>query len=848
MDSLLERDQINIEDEMRRSYLDYAMSVIIGRALPDVRDGLKPVHRRILYGMYEAGNTAGKAYRKSSRAVGDVMGKYHPHGDSAIYDSIVRMAQDFSMRYTLVDGQGNFGSVDGDNPAAMRYTEVRLEKLSNEVLADIEKETVDTQPNYDESLSEPKVLPTKIPLLLVNGSEGIAVGMATKIPPHNLNEVLEATIALIKNPAITPDELIEIIPGPDFPTSGFIYGREEIHRAYKTGRGIIQMRARAVIDEIGRGDRVKDAVVITEIPYQVNKAKLIEKIADLVNEKRLDGISEIRDESNREGMRIVIELKRDAIPQVLLNKLYKLTPMQSSFGIINIAIVNGQPKVLTLKDMLEAFVEFRREVVRRRTEFDLRKAQARAHILEGLNKAIDALDYIIPLIRNSRSVDEAKQWLTANLTTASEIAAWRGVTGDKTKDQFLKELNKVVGGLEFSDIQAQAILDLQLRRLSALERQKILDEYAEIIKYIAELENILQNESVLRQVIVDELTEVKRQFGDERRTVIVDAGVELNIEDLIPDEDVAITVTNAGYIKRTPVAAYSRQGRGGKGRLGAKAKNEDFVEHLFIASTHSFLMIFTDDGQVFKIKVHEIPEGDTAARGKAVVNLVQLSSERKLVAVMAVRDFEEEIFLTMVTRQGVIKKSKLSDYQNIRVNGINAINIDEGDELLEVIRTDGKNQIFIATHDGMAVKFKESDVRPMGRVARGVRGVNLREGDFVVSVCAVSAEGTEKMLSVSEKGFGKQTLVDSYRLTKRGGIGVINMKTTDKTGKVVASFPIQDDSEIMIITQQAKLIRLGVDKIRETGRSAQGVMLIRCGDDDLVTSASLLAGDQEEAE
>lgn len=846
MDSLLDRNQINIEDEMRRSYLDYAMSVIIGRALPDVRDGLKPVHRRILFGMFEQGNTAGKPYRKSARAVGDVMGKYHPHGDSAIYDSIVRMAQDFSMRYTLVDGQGNFGSIDGDNAAAMRYTEVRLAKITNEVLDDINKETVDFQPNYDESLSEPKVLPTRIPLLLVNGSEGIAVGMATKIPPHNLTEVLEATIELIRDPAITIDELIKYVPGPDFPTAGFIYGREEIHRAYREGRGIIQMRARAVVDEIGRGDRVRDAVVITEIPYQVNKARLIEKIAELVHEKRLDGISEIRDESNREGMRIVIELKRDAIPQVILNKLYKLTPMQSSFGIINIAIVDGQPRLLNLKQMLEAFVEFRREVVRRRTEFDLRKAQARAHILEGLNKAIDALDYIIPLIRNSRSVDEARSWLTANLSTAGEISAWRGITGDKTKEQFVKELTKVITSLEFSEIQAQAILDLQLRRLSALERQKILDEYAEIIKYIAELENILQNESVLRQVIVDELTEVKRQFGDARRTVIVDAGVELSIEDLIPDEDVAITVTNAGYIKRTPVTAYTRQGRGGKGRLGAKAKNEDFVEHLFIASTHAYLMIFTDDGQVFKMKVHEIPEGDTSARGKAVVNLVQLSQERKLVAVMPVRDFGEEIYLTMVTKQGIIKKSSLADYQNIRASGINAINIDEGDELLDVIRTNGKCQIFVATHDGMAVKFNESDVRPMGRVARGVRGVNLRKGDFVVSVCAVSPEGTEKILSVSEKGFGKQTTVGSYRLTKRGGIGVINMKTTEKTGKVVAAFPVEDDSEIMIITQQAKLIRLGVDKIRETGRSAQGVTLIKCGEDDLVTSASLLAVDEED--
>jgi DNA gyrase subunit A len=848
MDSILEREQINIEDEMRRSYLDYAMSVIIGRALPDVRDGLKPVHRRVLWAMHELGNTYNKPYKKSARVVGDTIGKYHPHGESAVYDTVVRLAQDFSMRYMLVEGQGNFGSVDGDNPAAMRYTEVRLQRLTNEVLADIEKETVDFQPNYDESLSEPKVLPTKLPLLLLNGSEGIAVGMATKIPPHNLTEILDATISLIKEPTISIDKLIKIVPGPDFPTAGFIYGREEIHRAYRTGRGIIQMRARAVVDEIGRGERTRNAVVITEIPYQVNKARLIERIAELVQEKKLDGVSEIRDESNREGMRIVVELKRDAIPQVIVNKLYKLTPMQSSFGIINIAIVDGQPKLLNLKEMLEHFVEFRREVVRRRTEFELRKAQARAHILEGLNKAIDALDHIIPLIRNARSVDEAKTWLTANFTTLSEVKKWRGITGGKSEEAFLKDLRKVVGSLEFSEVQAQAILDLQLRRLSALERQKILDEYEQLIKHIAELENILANESVLRQVITDELLEVKKAYGDERRTTIVDADVELSIEDLIKDEDVAITVTNAGYIKRTPVSSYSRQGRGGKGRLGATAKNEDFVEHLFIASTHAYLMIFTDDGQVYKIKVHEIPEAAPAARGKAVVNLVQISSERKLVSVMPVRDFGEEVYLTMVTRQGVIKKTSLGDYQNIRVTGINAINIDEGDELLDVIRTDGKMQIFIATRDGMAVKFNETDVRPMGRAARGVRGVNLRKGDQVVSVCAVSKEGTEKILSVSEKGFGKQTTVGSYRLTKRGGIGVINMKTTEKTGKVVAAFPVEDDSEIMIITQQAKLIRLGVDKIRETGRSAQGVTLIKCGDEDLVTSASLLASEAEEEE
>ncbi|HEX8287968.1 MAG TPA: DNA gyrase subunit A [Pyrinomonadaceae bacterium] len=840
MDTILERNQINIEDEMRRSYLDYAMSVIVGRALPDVRDGLKPVHRRVLWAMNELGNTYNKPYKKSARVVGDTIGKYHPHGDTAAYDTVVRMAQEFSLRYPLVDGQGNFGSIDGDNAAAMRYTEVRLQKLSNELLADIEKETVDFQPNYDESLSEPKVLPTRFPNLLVNGSEGIAVGMATKIPPHNLTEMLDATIALVKKPEISIDELIKIVPGPDFPTGGFIYGREEIHRAYREGRGVIQMRAKAAIDRIGRGDREKDAVVVTEIPYQLNKARLIEKIAELVNEKKLDGISEIRDESNREGIRVVIELKRDAVPQVVLNKLYKLTPLQMSFGIINLAIVDGQPKILNLKQMLEAFVEFRREVVRRRTEFDLRKAQARAHILEGLNKAIDALDYIIPLIRNSRSIDEAKQWLTGNFATIAEQKTWRGAPADKTFAGFLKDLQKVIGGLRFTEIQAQAILDLQLRRLSALERQKIIDELEAILKHIAELEAILANDQLLRQVIIDEMQEVRKNFGDTRRTEIIDAGVELKIEDLIPDEEVAITVTKSGYIKRTPVSIYSKQGRGGKGRLGATAKNEDFVEHLFTASTHAYLMIFTDDGQVFKVKVHEIPDAAPSARGKAVVNLIQISGERKLVAVMPVRDFTDDVYLTMVTKHGIIKKSALSDYQNIRVNGINAINIDEGDELLEVIITDGTKQILIATHDGMAVRFDESGVRPMGRVARGVRGVDLRKGDFVVSVCAVSKEGTEKILSISEQGFGKQTQVSSYRLTKRGGKGVINMKTTAKTGKVVAAFPVDEESEIMIITQQAKLIRLGVDKIRETGRSAQGVMLIRTGADDLVTSASLL--------
>ncbi len=845
MDKLIERNQINIEDEMKRSYLDYAMSVIIGRALPDVRDGLKPVHRRVLWAMQELGNYYNKPYKKSARVVGDTIGKYHPHGDSAVYDTVVRLAQEFSMRYPLVDGQGNFGSIDGDSAAAMRYTEVRMQRLTNSILADIEKETVDFQPNYDESLSEPKVLPTRVPNLLINGSEGIAVGMATKIPPHNLGEVVDATVALLKDPALKVSDLVKFVPGPDFPTGAFIYGKDEIKNAYLTGRGIIKLRAKANIDLIGGARSERNAIIVTEIPYQINKSRLIEKIAELVHLKKVDGISEIRDESNREGIRIVVELKRDAVPQVVLNKLYKLTPLQTSFGIINLAIVDGQPKVLNLKQMLEAFIEFRREVVKRRTEFELRKAQARAHILEGLNKAIDALDYIIPLIRNSDSVDEAKKWLTGDFETLYDKKAWRGVPSDQTLDKFLKKLDKVVGDLEFSEIQAQAILDLQLRRLSALERQKILDEYEEIIKHIAELENILNNESVLRQVIADELEEVKASFGDIRRTTIVDAGVELNIEDLIPDEEVAITVTKAGYVKRTPIATYSRQGRGGKGRFGATAKNEDFVRYLFTASTHDYLMVFTEDGQVYKLRVHEIPDALPSARGKAVVNLVSIPSARRLVTVLPVRDFTDDTFVLMVTRKGVIKKTALSEYQNIRVNGINAINIDDDDELLDIIRTDGTKQILIATHQGMAIRFDETDVRPMGRVARGVRGINLRKGDYVIGVCSVEDE-SQKILTISEQGYGKRTEAGSYRLINRGGKGVINMKTTEKTGNVVASFPVEEDSEVMIITEQAKLIRIGVKNIRETGRSAQGVMLIRTDDGDVVTSASLLhAGDSD---
>ncbi|HEX8148202.1 MAG TPA: DNA gyrase subunit A [Pyrinomonadaceae bacterium] len=843
-----ERNYVNIEDEMRRSYLDYAMSVIIGRALPDVRDGFKPVHRRVLWAMHELGNQHNKPYKKSARIVGDVIGKYHPHGDSAVYDTIVRLAQDFSMRYPLVDGQGNFGSVDGDSAAAMRYTEARMSKIAGEILADIEKETVTFNPNYDESLSEPSVMPSRVPNLLLNGSEGIAVGMATKIPPHNLSEVVDATIALIKKPNMKESELLSLVPGPDFPTGGFIYGREGIRQAYTTGRGIIQMRARAGIDRIGRGTTERDAVIITEIPYQVNKARLIERIAELVNEKKIDGIADLRDESSRDGMRVVVELKRDAVPQIVLNKLYKLTPMQSTFGVINLAIVQGQPRVLTLRQMLEYFIEFRREVVRRRTEYELRKARARAHILEGLNKAIDALDYIIPLIRNARSVDEARQWLTNSTASMTEVKQWKGTPADVTVAGFVEKLKKVMRRLEFSEAQAQAILDLQLRRLSALERQKIIDEYEGIIRLIAELEDILANDASLRRVIVSELEDVRKNFGDARRTQIIDEGVELSIEDMIADEDVAITVTKNGYVKRTAVSTYQRQGRGGKGRSGAgTGKNEDWVEHLFIASTHSYLMMFTDDGQVFKLKVHEIPDALPSARGKAFVNLINIPSVRKLAGVIPVREFAEGKYVVMVTRAGVIKKTELSEFRNIRSNGINAVNVDEGDELLDVVLTDGTKRIFIATHDGLAIRFDESDVRPMGRTARGVRGIDLRKGDYVVSVAAVSADDDEKMLSVSECGFGKQTPITTYRLQSRGGKGVINMKTTDKTGKVVAVFPVDEESELMIITKQGKLIRIEANEIRKTGRGAQGVRLIKTDGGDKVTSASLLDAETQEA-
>jgi DNA gyrase subunit A len=652
----------------------------------------------------------------------------------------------------------------------------------------------------------------------------------------------------VKDPETELEDLIKIVKGPDFPTGGFIYGREEIKKSYLTGRGVLQVRAKAGIDRIGRGSHERDAIIITEIPFQVNKARLVERIAELINEKKLEGISDLRDESDRSGMRVVVELKRDAVPQVVLNKLYKMTPMQTSFGVINLAIVNGQPRVLNLKEMLECFVDFRREVVRRRTQYELRKAKARAHILEGLTKAIDAIDYIITLIRNSRSLDEARQWLMGQTATMAELKTWKGLPSDVAAKTYLAKVQKRIQQLGFSELQAQAILDLQLRRISALERQKITDEYEQIIKLIAELEEILANERTLRRVITNELEEVKKEFGDSRRTEIIDEGAEFSIEDLIADEDVAITVTNSGYIKRTPITTYQRQGRGGKGRFGAAAKGSDFVEHLFIASTHAYLMVFTDDGMVYKLKVHEVPDAAASARGKAVVNLISIPSDRRLAGVVPVREFAQGRFVVMVTRKGVIKKTSLADFQNIRSNGIIAINIDEGDQLLDVVLTDGTKRIFIATHNGLAIRFDEKNVRPMGRATRGVRGIDLRQDDYVVSVCQVSSDDTERMLSVSEQGYGKQTPITTYRLQARGGKGVINMKTTNKTGKVVAVFPVENDSEIMIITQQGKLIRLEAGDIRKTGRSAQGVRLIKTDAADQVTSASIIEAAEEEIE
>ncbi len=807
----------NIEDEMRTSYLDYAMSVIIGRALPDVRDGLKPVHRRILYAMYKEGNTSDKRYIKCAGVVGEVIKKYHPHGDAAVYDTLVRMAQDFNMRYPLIDGQGNFGSVDGDPPAAYRYTECRLSRLAEELLADIEKETVDFVPNFDESTEEPLVLPTRIPNLLVNGSDGIAVGMATKVPPHNLNEIINATILLIQKPAATIKEVLEMVPGPDFPTGGYIYGRSGIQAAYETGRGQFTMRAKAAIE---RPTKEKQQIVITEIPYQVNKSKIIERIAELVQDKKIEGISDIRDESDRDGMRIVVEIKRGEQPEVILNNLYKFTQLQETFGMIMLAIVAGQPRTLSLIEAIQLFIEHRVNVVRRRTEYDLRKARERAHILEGFLKALQNLDAIIKLIRAAKNPAEAKEGLMTRF--------------------------------EFTDRQAQAILELQLQRLTALEREKIQEEYDGLKKKIAEYEEILASEKALKKVIVDELKEIQKDFGDARRTEIIEEQAEIKLEDLIRDEDVVITVSHSGYLKRTPVSTYRQQGRGGKGRLGMKTREEDFVEHLFIASTHSYILVFTDTGRVHWLKVYEIPDVGAAGRGKNIVNLVNLAKDEKVASLVAVRELPEEPkdvtvdgqtyaaegYVTLVTRRGIIKKTRLFEFSNPMSRGIIAMGIEDGDVLIAGKLTTGRDTIFLATHEGMAIRFPESNVRDMGRPAYGVRGIDLATGDYVVGMEVVGEK--DLILSVTEKGYGKRTPISEYRLQSRGGRGVINVKTVERNGKVVGALRVTEDAEVIIISQQGKITRLDANQIRESGRSAQGVRLIALEEGDQVAAASLV--------
>lgn len=793
---------VNIEDEMKESYLSYSMSVIIGRALPDVRDGLKPVHRRILFGMEEAGNQWNRPYKKSARIVGDVMGKYHPHGDVALYDALVRMAQDFSMRYTLVDGQGNFGSIDGDPPAAMRYTEVRLDRIASEMLEDLDKETVDFVPNYDGGEHEPLVLPAKIPNLLLNGSSGIAVGMSTNIPPHNLNELTSAVIAQIKNPAITLDELMTHIPGPDFPTGGFITGKRPIREAYETGRGIIRIRAKARIERQKKGDR--EVIIVTEIPYQVNKTRLIERIADLVKEEKIKGISDIRDESDRDGIRVVIEVKRGDYADVVLNQLYKHTPMDTSFGIILLALVRNQPRVLSLKETINHFIEHRKEVVTRRTQFELAKAEARLHILEGLKIALDHLDEVIALIRASDSPQEAKDGLMQKL------------------------------GL--SDLQAQAILDMRLQRLTALERDKILEERKELIATVARLKEILANEHLILEIITDELTAIKDKYGDERRTEILDSLEEISLEDLIADEDMVVTITHEGYIKTTPLSVYRSQKRGGKGRTGITTKELDFVETLFTASKHNYVLFFTNLGRCYWKKVHEIPEAGPAARGKALVNLLNLTSGEKVAAVLPVREFKEGGYIMMATRKGIVKKTELMAYSNPRVGGIIALNIRDGDELIEARLTSGSDEILLTSYFGQAIRFKEDDVRDMGRTATGVIGIRLDEGDKVVSL-EVIENPEAQILTVTEMGYGKRTLVSEYRVTGRGGKGIITIKTTGKNGRVVGAFQVTNDTQIMIITTPAgKVIRMNASGISIYGRGTQGVKLIGLEPDERVAA------------
>lgn len=803
---------VNIEDEMRKSYMDYSMSVIIGRALPDVRDGLKPVHRRILYAMYEMGYRHNKPYKKCARIVGDIMGKYHPHGDAAIYDTLVRMAQDFSLRYMLIDGQGNFGSIDGDPPAAMRYTESRLARIADEVMADLEKNTVDFVPNYDESLQEPSILATRLPLLLLNGTSGIAVGMATNIPPHNLTEIISGTIALINDPEITIEQLMRHIPGPDFPTAGFINGREGILSAYKTGRGIIRVRARALIEKNARNDR--ETIVVTELPYQVNKASLIEKIAELVRDKKISGIADLRDESDREGIRVVIDLKRDENSSVVLNQLYKFTQMEISFGINMLAISEGRPQIFNLKEVLEKFVAFRQEVVIRRTQFELDRAKERAHILEGYIIALNNIDEIIKLIKASKNAAEATVQLCA---------------------QF-----------KLSEIQAKAILEMRLQRLTGLEREKIDAEYAEVTALIAKLAGILADPQKVLQVIIDELLEIKSRYGDERRTEIVASSEDINIEDMIVEEDMVVTISHSGYIKRNPVSLYKSQHRGGRGKVGMGTKEEDFVEKIFIASTHHYLLIFTNTGKVHWLKVYQLPQAGRAAKGKAIVNLLNLAPGERVSATLPVREFVADKFVVMVTKKGIIKKTELAAYSNPRIGGIIAVSIDEGDELVDVQLTMGNQDIFLATRLGMAIRFKEDDVRDMGRTARGVHGIRLDEGDDVIGV-EIPANGTF-MLTVSEHGFGKCTPIEEYRVQTRGGKGTMNLKTVPKVGHVSGVLQVTGEENIMLISNAGKVIRLKVQEVPVNHRVTQGVKLIELDEEEKLVGVARTTQEADDKE
>ncbi|MGD8372195.1 MAG: DNA gyrase subunit A [Syntrophobacterales bacterium] len=803
-------ERVSIEDEIKHSYLDYAMSVIIGRALPDVRDGLKPVHRRILFAMRELGNDWNKPYKKSARIVGDVIGKFHPHGDAAVYDALVRMAQDFSMRYTLVDGQGNFGSVDGDPPAAMRYTEVRQNKLAHEFLTDLDKETVDFAPNYDSSLEEPSVLPSLVPNLLINGASGIAVGMACNIPPHNLTEVIDALVATIDNPQIDLVGLIEHIPGPDFPTAGLIYGAAGILEAYNTGRGLIKVRARAETEEVSE-DQTR--IVVNELPFQVNKARLLERIADLVKQKKIEGIRDIRDESDRQGMRVVIELKRGEQAEVILNNLYKQTHMEVTFGINMLAIVNNRPEVLPLKEILGHFLEHRRNVVLRRTAFELRQAEARAHILEGLKIALENLDDIIQLIKSSPNPKEAKAQLM---------------------EQY-----------ELTDKQAQAILDMRLQRLTGLERERILEEYRAILEQIAQLKKILGDESLLMGVVRQELLELKEKYGDSRRTEIVQQVRELVLADYITEEDMVVTVSHAGYIKRSPVQLYRSQRRGGKGRTGTRPREADFVELLFVASTHDYLLFFTNLGRIHWLKVYELPEASPLARGKAIVNLLQLQEGERVATILPVREFEANMYVVMATRKGVVKKTDLMAFGKPRAGGIIALKIDEDDELINARITDGNQQLFFTTRAGKALRTKEAEIRPMGRVARGVKGITVN-GSSVVGMEVISEEAT--ILTVSENGYGKRTKTKEYPLRHRGGKGVLSMRTTERNGPVVGFRQVSDNDEIMLITDGGRIIRMKVSEISVIGRVTQGVRLIDIQEDERVVDMTIVAESEEEEE